>query len=66
MALVGAAPRQPRGLPVAFPGAGQTHAILAAYPATNNTVQNPLPTPPPSPDVQPDRPIGYGAFGVVW
>lgn len=49
-----------RQMMAAFPGAQQ--AVLAAA--------QPLPyyhTPVTSPqDVQPDRPIGYGAFGVVW
>lgn len=41
-------------------GAGSQHAILAA-------AQPYFHPPPVSPqDIQPDRPIGYGAFGVVW
>ena len=36
-----------------------SHAILAA--ATSPYYQAVIPR-----DVQPDRPIGYGAFGVVW
>ncbi|XP_014681016.1 PREDICTED: serine/threonine-protein kinase NLK-like [Priapulus caudatus] len=44
---------------MAFHGTSQ-HAILAAtHPVYHHS-------PVPSQDVQPDRPIGYGAFGVVW
>lgn len=36
------------------------HAILAAtHPVYHHS-------PVPAQDIQPDRPIGYGAFGVVW
>lgn len=63
MALVG--PRQSRVMSVSMSlvqgGANVTgaNAILAAA--------APYFQPPTVPqDVQPDRPIGYGAFGVVW
>ncbi|XP_013405440.1 serine/threonine-protein kinase NLK isoform X2 [Lingula anatina] len=46
---------------MAFHGSGAPqHAILAA--ATVPYYQTVIP----AQDVQPDRPIGYGAFGVVW
>ena len=38
---------------------GLQHAILAPTPPFYTTYVPPV-------DVQPDRPIGYGAFGVVW
>lgn len=60
MAVVG--PRHSRQTMMAFHNSANTasqHAILAAaQPYYNSTV---VPQ-----DIQPDRPIGYGAFGVVW
>ena len=55
--------------------ASHPHAILAAahtssvpfYTGPVVTQQQPAATPAHTGgDVQPDRPIGYGAFGVVW
>ncbi len=48
---------------MAFHGAAAAsqHAILAA--AASVPYYQPV---VPAQDVQPDRPIGYGAFGVVW
>lgn len=53
-------------------GSTSTHpsqAVLAAQPPPNyyHPAAPAPPQPPPAQDpVQPDRPIGYGAFGVVW
>lgn len=69
MAAVGGPTRQARGVSMsvsmslvqggAAGAAGPQGAILAAA--------APYYQPPAVPqDVQPDRPIGYGAFGVVW
>lgn len=47
---------------------GHQQAILAAaqpYYHPQHAHQTPA-TPALTQDVQPDRPIGYGAFGVVW
>ena len=57
MAVVGHRSRQI----MAFHGATapSSHAILAASVPYYQSVV-------PQQDVQPDRPIGYGAFGVVW
>ncbi|XP_054713178.1 LOW QUALITY PROTEIN: serine/threonine-protein kinase NLK-like [Uloborus diversus] len=60
MAVVGA--RTNRHNIMAFPGmtaATSTQAIIAA---TQTFYHPPITTQ----DIQPDRPIGYGAFGVVW
>lgn len=60
MAVVGA--RTNRHNIMAFPGmtaASSQQAIIAA----TQTFYHPPIT---SQDIQPDRPIGYGAFGVVW
>ena len=59
MAVVGHRHRQ---IPMAFHSTNATaqQAILAAV-----AVPYYQPIVPPQ-DVQPDRPIGYGAFGVVW
>ena len=47
---------------MAFHGAAASqHAILAA--AASVPYYQPVVS---QQDVQPDRPIGYGAFGVVW
>lgn len=60
MAVVGHRRRQQI---MAFHGVGTapSHAILAAA-SSVPFYQSVLP----QQDVQPDRPIGYGAFGVVW
>lgn len=62
MAVVGH--RHSRAQLMAFQGsvaqAPSQHAILAA------AVTVPYYQLIPAQDVQPDRPIGYGAFGVVW
>lgn len=52
-------------------GAHPGQAVLAAAAQAPPTYYHPTapapPPPPPAQDlVQPDRPIGYGAFGVVW
>ena len=57
MAVVGT--RSSRPCVMAFQAVSGPHnAILAAAQPTFSSV---VPT-----DAQPDRPIGYGAFGVVW
>lgn len=56
MAVVGA--RSNRHM-MAFPAAASQQAILAA-------AQPYYHAPVSTQDIQPDRPIGYGAFGVVW
>lgn len=53
MAVVGARSGRPV---IAFTGAPQQAILTAAQPFYHPPVQ----------DIQPDRPIGYGAFGVVW
>lgn len=64
MAAVGGPTRQSRvsmsvSMSLVQGGAAPQGAILAAA--------APFYQPPAVPqDVQPDRPIGYGAFGVVW
>lgn len=58
MAVVG----NPHRLMMAFQGTGHSHAILAAAHSPyhyNSVYQDAQPQ-------HPDRPIGYGAFGVVW
>jgi len=47
---------------------GSSQAILASsqHNSWPHHQQNGTPTTTPSSDFQPDRPIGYGAFGVVW
>lgn len=51
-------------------GGGHQQTILAAaqpgYYHPHQTPATPLPAHTHTQDVQPDRPIGYGAFGVVW
>lgn len=68
MAVVGPAHRGRQMM--AFHGT-QPHAILAAATSsvpfyTGPVVAQQQPAAPQSDPVQPDRPIGYGAFGVVW
>lgn len=48
-----------------MPGGGHQQAILAAAQPYYHPPHG-HPTPASTQDVQPDRPIGYGAFGVVW
>lgn len=64
MAAVGPARPQPRvsmsvSMSLVAGGAAPQGAILAAAAPYYQAPAVPL-------DVQPDRPIGYGAFGVVW
>lgn len=48
-------------------GGGHQQAILAAAQPYYHPQHTPAtPTHSHTQDVQPDRPIGYGAFGVVW
>lgn len=47
-------------------GSGHQGAILAAAQPYYHPQQHHQSPTTPSQDVQPDRPIGYGAFGVVW
>lgn len=48
-----------QGAPTSTPQAPSQQAILAAVAVPYYQVV-------PAQDIQPDRPIGYGAFGVVW
>lgn len=57
MAVVGPSRGGARGSMSVMQGAGQ--AVVTG-------AQSYYHPPPPSQDLQPDRPIGYGAFGVVW
>ena len=54
----------------AHPGQAVLAAAAAAAQAPPTYYHPAAPAPPPPPPaqdpVQPDRPIGYGAFGVVW
>lgn len=60
MAVVGA--RTNRHNIMAFPGMTAATSQQAIIAATQTFYHPPIT----SQDIQPDRPIGYGAFGVVW
>ncbi|KAG2464351.1 NLK kinase, partial [Polypterus senegalus] len=59
------APRNPAALAGGGPGGGAATVVASAAPQQPQHI-HPGSEAPNAADLEPDRPIGYGAFGVVW
>ena len=54
------------GVPASSSSVAAVDSVVAASSSTTTTTNGTLTPPAAHADAQPDRPIGYGAFGVVW